>query len=309
MAIHALHVMSAGQNKARFGVVKRPDVFPPGGCVTSFACEFGSVWIVVARVTGLRRKVILPPCRCSTGRHQRLVAINAGNRGVPAGQRKAGVGVPLDGEGRGLETLDGVTEVAMVVIRCRRKLFGMSSRVTVGAFPFASDILCVAAARRVALGALECGVFSFQRKHGVTVHLAVETCRLEPRVTVTSRAIRSAGGRGELPAMRILVAILASVVCDGAPEVAALVTVLARTLRVFSCEWEFRGVVIEAGAGTSIFPSVGGVASVARAFETSLLESGAVRVGMAVLTSLESQTGKLRLLRTRFWAMAFLAGH
>ncbi|MDR3701529.1 MAG: hypothetical protein P4L56_17910 [Candidatus Sulfopaludibacter sp.] len=107
--------------------------------------------------------------------------------------------------------------------------------------------------------------------------------------------------------MRILVTSLATLVRDGAPEIAAFVTVLACSLCVFSREWKFRRVVIETCTRNIALPSVGRVAALAGALETGLPEGGAMGIGMAVLARLERQPGKLRFLHTRFWSVAFLA--
>ncbi|MDP2999202.1 MAG: hypothetical protein Q8N47_17070 [Bryobacterales bacterium] len=89
--------------------------------------------------------------------------------------------------------------------------------------------------------------------------------------------------------MRIVMAIPATLVRDGTPEIGAFVALGTRHGRVFSGQRVFRGGVIELSAWVVIFPAICIVASIAGASKLELLEGSAVGIGVTVLAAAESQ--------------------
>ena len=101
--------------------------------------------IGVARIAGLEGEAIPARLRGSgaafgrigRGRVQRLVAIGAGNGGVPPGEREPGLRVPLHSKRSGPESLHGMAEVAAVGRGLGRKLAAVAVGVAGGADQFA----------------------------------------------------------------------------------------------------------------------------------------------------------------------------
>ena len=93
--------------------------------------------------------------------------------------------------------------------------------------------------------ACQLSMLSFERKGRVGMGITIKERRLVADLVVARRTVRSGGSRGKLTIVRILVAIRASIMRYGPPEVAFLVTAIAGKLGMLSGKLELRGVVIE----------------------------------------------------------------
>lgn len=237
------------------------------------------------------------------------MAIGAGNGGVPSGQRESGLRVPRRGECRRLEAGHGVAEPALIGIGGMREFSRMRIRVAGGASELAGRVHRRLAPRRMTFGAFEQGVLSFQGECALAVCREVESGRLEAGVVMTSRAVVSGGACGELPVVRVLVAIRATLVREGPPKIAALVALRAGLLRMLPDERKLRDGVAKARPRAIILPSAGVVAVVADPPKPGLAECRAMRVYVTALTSAEREPGESRPLFGGFGPVAFLAGH
>ena len=157
------------------------------------------------------------------GRRQRLVAIVALDRRVPPRQRKARSFVANRRKRGRLESRRRVTTFASVPVGRTGELAGMAVLVTGGADQLTGDVNRAATFRLVAFDTSQRSMFSFQAERAAVVHLAIEARRFEAGFAMTGRAIRPAGPRGELAAVRVFMAIVAALMRHGLGEIAGLV--------------------------------------------------------------------------------------
>src|ERR1700756_266360 len=101
--------------------------------------------------------------------------------------------------------------------------------------------------------------------------------RLPILYLVARRAFALVRTRGELPVMRILVAIHAFAKSNLRLEVATFVAIAARDRRVLSEQGEFRFLVVETHELWHVLPTRSHVAALARRSEAALVRVGVAR--------------------------------
>ena len=197
--------------------------------------------------------------------------------------------------------------VALVRMGRRGELSAVAVGVAGGADKFAGNVNRVTPLGPMAFRATKRGVFPFQRERALAVHRGVKAGRFEARQVVTGGAVRPGRARGKLPSVRILMAIPAALVRDGAPEIGAFVAFGACYRRVLCGQRILRGGVIELPAWVVILPASCIMAVIAGASKLDFLESSAVGIGVTVLAAAESQPFPLDSRLTGPRSVAFLA--
>jgi len=120
------------------------------------------------------------------------------------------------------------------------------------------------------------GVFPFQRERALAVHLTVKAGGFETRRIVAGGTVRSGCARGELASVRIFMALPATLVRDGAPEIGPFVAFGTRHCRMFFLQRVLRGGVIELRTRVVVLPAIYTVAVGAGSSKPDFLEGPAV---------------------------------
>jgi hypothetical protein len=321
VALDAFHVpMGPLDLEFPCGVFEWARFFPLLGGVAGLTGHFGLVRIGVTCVADPGNEVILAwhSGRSAirdrrrqlrgAGGGERFVALLAGYRGVEPGEGELRLRVARDGKSGGQVARGCMAPVALVRMGRGGELPAVAVGMAGGADELAGNVHRAAALGLMAFRATERGVFSFEGKRAFAVRLAVKAGGFEACHVVTGCAVRSGRAPGELPFVRIFMALLAPLVLDGAPEIGALVAFGARYCRVLSRERKLRGGVIELSAGAIVLPAIGIVAVVAGAWKLDLLKGAAMGVGMATLAAAESQPFELGSLLAGPGSVALLAG-
>jgi hypothetical protein len=208
---------------------------------------------------------------------------------VDSRQGKLRLRVAFDRKSGVLEARHGVTHVAPVVDGIPGELTAVRIGVARGALQARHLEARLAALRLMALAAEKGGVFTFQRKSGKPMGLAVEEWRIEAGRTVTGGTIRPRRPRRELPCVRILMAVAAAFVRNRPMEIVVLVAFVARQRCMSSDQGKPRHLVIEDRGDAVLLPSAGAVATFTFAPHLHVLESIMVRILMTVLAAAERQ--------------------
>jgi hypothetical protein len=124
--------------------------------------------------------------------------------------------------------------VALVRMGRRGELSAVAIGMAGGADELTGNVHRAAALGLMAFRATKRGMFCFERERALTVRLAVKAGGFEACLVVTGGAVRSGRARGELAFVRIFMALLATLVRDGAPEIGAFVTRGTHHWRVLS---------------------------------------------------------------------------
>lgn len=124
-----------------------------------------------------------------------------------------------------------------------------------------------------------------QGKRGFLVRFAIEEGWFETGFAVTGAAIATSGTDQELPLVRVFMAVLAFVMCDGAVKVGILVTMAARSRGMLSVQCELRHCVIELDAGTILLPAASVMAGFAATANFHVNEGAAMRIFVAALAA------------------------
>ncbi len=223
-------LVRAGQSETCAGMVEWPGVGPAGRDVARLAGLSRLVRIGMTGVTGLRRELELLPGRAA---RDGLVTVGASGGGMMARQRKSRLRVPFESERGRPVSFYRVAELALIPV-ARLELAAVPIDMARSAGRLSGAVDRVAPCRDMALGAVDRCVLTFQRKSGLAMGLTIEARGFEPGDGVTGRAVGARGSCRELTAVRIGVAILAEVVCDGAMKIAGLVAIDAGLFRVFA---------------------------------------------------------------------------
>ena len=198
--------------------------------------------------------------------------------------------------------------VALVRMGRRGELSGVWIRMAGVADEFARNVHRVAPLGLMAFRATARGVFPFQRERALAVHLTVKAGGFETRRIVAGGTVRSGCARGELASVRIFMALPATLVRDGAPEIGPFVAFGTRHCRMFFLQRVLRGGVIELRAGVVVLPAIYTVAVGAGSSKLDLLEGPAVGIDVTVLAVTESQSFPPDGFLTGPRSVALLAG-
>ena len=186
-------------------------------------------------------------------------------------------------ECRWLESVHGMTRVALVRISRVLKLPSVRILMTIGASSECDLVSGVLSGRNMAFGALDRRVFSHQRVSALLVHGNVVQRRLERIVSVAHAAIFAC----KLAFMGVRrVAIGASIVCDGLGEVARFMAAVTRDFGMRALQCELRFIVIESRRrGPHQLPSLRHMAALARGGKRATM-----RIGVTVAASSKRNT-------------------
>lgn len=246
----------------------------------------------------LQRRVRLP--------REGLMTPEADDGPVGAGQRESARVVIGEREGRGTEAVDGVAGLAGAVGQVF-ELTVVGVGMTIQAGVGSRMVVRVGSAfvtGRVAAVALNRLMHADQGIGRLRVVLGGERGGPEAFHVVTARAVSAVRTAQELAGMLIFVAVQAPVVRNRLGETRTVVAGGAGLIGMGPFKREGRLAVIEGQGGPDVLPT----GSVVAAATLSGSESGAVRVGMAVLASLESETPELRRVALVMTTVASDAG-
>ena len=285
--------MRAQQREFRFTVIKSVDVPPRLGIVASLAAERRAVRafsrhavvelaLVRILVAGGTSPVLEFEWQNFVGAAgcTELVAVDASNRRVCAGQGKARGSMLGDGKRGAMEIDHRVAAFALVAIGCGGELIVVGVLVAIAARPKLYFVNRLLARRNVALPALDLDVLALQWITRIVVLLHSEEGGLPAIQIVAFRALAFLWASLKLPLVGIRpVAVVAVRECDLLLEVAVHVARHAGNLGVLAHQGIFRFRVVEIISREHRLPTAGGVAGFAGFLEFSL-----VRINVAIGT-------------------------
>ena len=197
------------------------------------------------------------------------------------------------GEGGGLVAFQVVAAIAGIEIWSSRELIRMPVAVTIGAVLELHLKQSVFALGDVTLRALEAGMAALQRISRCSVLLHREQRRLPSLYVVASGALATIGTFGELPVVRVFVAIHASLEQERLLEIPTGMALSAVDANVLAQQWKLRLGVIEVlidSLERHFLPSTRAVARLA-----ALRKTAAMRIFVAVRTLIEGNSDILWL--------------